>query len=204
MGIAVDLDAAAAVQCARARRFVFLFARRYHPLLAKLATIRASIGFPTLFNLLGPLVNPARVRRQVLGVHDPTAQERVAGALALRGCDHALVIHGDGGVDEATPAGPLRVLIVRKNEPIREELRDPTALGVPRTPLAALVVAGPDESAARVVAVLRGEPGAARDAVLLNAALALEVAGVAADWSDGFAKAARALDDGSAWRLVGT
>jgi anthranilate phosphoribosyltransferase len=204
LGIAIDLDAGAALECARAHRFAFLFARRYHPLLAKLAPIRASIGFPTLFNLLGPLVNPARVRRQVLGVHDLRAQERVAAALALRGCDHALVIHGEGGVDEATPAGPLRVLVVRKDAPIREELRDPAALGVPRTPLAELVVADPDESAARVTAVLRGATGAARDAVLLNAALALEVAGVAADWSEGFATAARALDDGSAWRLVGT
>jgi anthranilate phosphoribosyltransferase len=207
LGIAIDLDAAAAIECARAHRFAFLFARRYHPLLAKLAPIRASIGFPTLFNLLGPLVNPARVRRQVLGVHDRAAQERVAAALRLRGCDHALVIHGDGGeggVDEATPAGPLRVLVVRADHPIREELRDPQTLGVPRAPLAALKVASAEESAARVTAVLRGEGGTARDAVLLNAGLALEVAGVAEDWRSGFAVAARALDDGSARRLVET
>lgn len=206
LGVAIDLDAGAALASARTHRFAFLFARRYHPLLARIAAIRATIGFPTLFNLLGPLVNPARVRRQVLGVHDRVAQERVAAALKLRGCDHALVIHGqgddEGGVDEATPAGPFRVLVVRHDESIREELRDPRSLGVARAPLHELRVASPEESAARVTAVLRGEAGPARAAVLLNAALALEVAGVASDWREGFEQAARALDDGSTWQLV--
>jgi anthranilate phosphoribosyltransferase len=203
LGIPIDLPPAAAAAAARRDGFAFLFARSYHPVLKRVAPIRAALGFPTVFNLLGPLLNPARVRRQVVGVMDARAQEQIAATLQLRGCEHAVVLHGAGGLDEASPLGPLRVLVVRRDAPqIRAEQRDPAELGIARCTLAELQVASVAESCARAEAIVAGERGAARDAVLLNAALALEVAGRARDWRDGFAQAARAIDDGRARRTL--
>jgi len=202
LGIPIDLSPDDAARQHLDRRFTFLFARKYHPILAKMAPIRSAIGFPTVFNLLGPLLNPARVRRQVIGVYDERAQRWMAEALRLRGCEFAIVLHGDQGLDEATPLGPFRALIVEESRPVREEARDPLDLGIPRCRLEDLQVSSAEESRAATIAVLHGEKGPRRDAVLINAALALEVAAVASSWAEGLDRARAAIDRGDAWTLV--
>jgi anthranilate phosphoribosyltransferase len=201
LGIPIDLDPAAAARSVGSHRFAFLFARSYHPVLKKVAPVRQQIGFPTIFNLLGPLLNPARVERQVVGVYSPTLQTVVADALLLRGVRHAMVLHGAGGLDEATPLGPFDCLVVRDGSVIRE-LRDPAELGVARCRLEELQVASAEASRDLAMAVLQGQPGPPRDAVVINAALALEVSGVTEDWKEGAALASARLDAGDVWPWV--
>lgn len=198
LGIPIDLDPAAAAHAAARHRFAFLYARSYHPVMARVAPLRSQIGFPTVFNLLGPLLNPARVTRQVVGVYSAPLQRRMADALALRGCKHALVLHGAGGLDEATPIGPFECLCVRDGR-VTEEVRDPADVGLPRCLLSDLQVSSPEESRRMAEAVLRGEPGPPRDAVVLNAGLALEVAGEVPSFREGVERARRQLDSGKTW-----
>ena len=201
-GVPVESSPQESARRARDHGFTFLYARQYHPVLAKLAPIRAALGFPTIFNLLGPLLNPARVRRQVIGVYSPAGQDRVAEALALRGVERCFVLHGAGGLDEATPLGPFRLLEVCGHEVRPAVERDPAELGLARCELADLQVDGAEASRGRAEEVLRGDRGPCRDAVVLSTALALEIAGVAADWREGAERAATALDSGAAAQLL--
>jgi anthranilate phosphoribosyltransferase len=201
LGVVVDLPPARLAACVRDVGIVFLHAPALHPALAQVAPTRRELGVRTIFNLLGPLVNPAGVRRQVVGVPEPRWVEPMAVALARLGAEHAWVVCGEGGLDELALAGPSRVARVRNGAIDTIEVR-PSELGLAPAPLATLTVCSVAESAERIRGVLAGVPGPARDIVALNAAAALVVAGVSADLRAGLARAAASIDEGHARRTL--
>ena len=158
---------------------------------------------PTIMNILGPLTNPARVARQVVGVSDPALLPLIGGALRLIGHRRALIVHGEPGMDEFSPIGITRVLELRDGD-LCEWWLDPQAdLGWPAHEVADLAGGERDENASTVGAVLRGERrGAARAAVLLNAAAALYIADRVPSFADGIALAESALDQGAGWATL--
>ncbi len=161
------------------------------------APVRKELGLRTLFNLLGPLANPAGARRQLLGVYSPQLVPVLARTLAELGCDRAFVVHGHGGLDEISTSGPTIVAEVRDGT-VREFELVPEDAGMPMAPLAELRGGDASENAAMLRNVLRGEMGARRIAVLLNSGAALAAAGVAEDIREGVRLAERAIDSGAA------
>jgi len=181
----------------------FLFAQVHHPALAKLAAVRRAIGRRTILNLTGPAANPARVTRQLIGVARPGFLGVFAGAIALLGTEATLLVAGDEPLDELSIDGPSTLLWVGR--PLIEQVAtrvNPDDAGLPHHPLSALRGGSAAFNAAALTRLLAGEPGAYRDAVLFNAAAALQVAEVAADWPGGVAQAAAAIDSGAAARLL--
>jgi anthranilate phosphoribosyltransferase len=179
----------------------FLFAQAHHPALARLAAVRRAIGRRTIFNLIGPIANPARVSRQLIGVARPDYAHTYAEAIELLGLEAAMVVSGDEPLDELSIAGPST--IVRIGSCAGGETRIvPEDAGLPRHPLSALRGGDAAFNAAALRRMLQGEPGAYRDAVLFNAAAALIVAGEAGGWEDGVAQAREAIDDRSADTLL--
>jgi anthranilate phosphoribosyltransferase len=174
----------------------FLMAPRHHAALRHAAGPRVELGTRTIFNLLGPLANPARVRRQMTGAFAPHWLRPMAEALARLGTERAWLVHGMG-LDELTLEGPSRVVELADGA-IREFEIAPEDAGLPRAPAAALKGGDPAENAAALAALLAGEPGPYRDCVLLNAAAGLIVAGRAASLREGAAMAAEAIDSGRA------
>lgn len=181
--------------------FGFMFAPTYHPAMKHAMPIRRELPMRTAFNLLGPLSSPAGVRRQLLGVADPTLLELIAGTLARMDAARALVVHGPDGLDELTLSGPNRALLVEGTR-VTEEIVDPAALGLHPAPPEALAGGDAQLNLAIALSVLGGEPGPARDVVLLNAGAAIFVAGRAADVGEGIALAADAIDSGRAAEVV--
>ena len=176
LGARVDCSPATAERCFRELGICFLFAPLYHPALARVATIRRSLGFRTSFNLVGPLVNPCRAQYRLLGVSDEARMADVAGALDLLGVAHAWVLRGDDGLDEITTAAPTRVLEVREGHPIQPLTLTPSDFGVTECPIDAARAESVEENASTVRSVLAGERrDAARELVVLNAAAALHV-----------------------------
>ncbi|HEX4903469.1 MAG TPA: anthranilate phosphoribosyltransferase [Acidimicrobiales bacterium] len=198
LGVGYDLDGAALGAVVREVGLGFCFARAYHPAMRHAGPVRAELGVPTVFNLLGPLSHPGRVRRQVVGVGDARSLDLVAGALAARGSRHALVVHGDGSLDELALTGPTEVREVRDGEVVGAWQVVPGDVGLDA--VEAEQLPGGDAGANAEIArrVLGGDAGPARDIVLLNAGAALLVAGVAPSLPDGVAQAAAAVDDGRA------
>jgi anthranilate phosphoribosyltransferase len=179
----------------------FLFAQLHHPALARLAPVRRAIGRRTIFNLIGPMANPARVTRQLVGVARADYLDPYAGALALIGSEAAMVVAGEENLDELSVAGPSRVVRVGRCGQGTEGVV-PEDAGLGRHPLEALRGGDAAYNAAALRALLDGAAGAYRDAVLLNAAAALIVAGKAAGWREGVTLAAQAIDDGAAADLL--
>lgn len=184
----------------------FCFAPAHHPAMKYAAPIRAELGFRTIFNILGPLTNPAGARRQVLGVYEPGLTMTLANVLMKLGCDHAMVVHGQlpgntgrahGALDELSTCGPSQISHV-KGDQIKTYEIDPAELGLPLSHPEALHADGPDQSADIIRNVLAGKHGPARDIVCLNAAAALVVSDIAEDLVDGLERAASAIDDGAA------
>ena len=161
------------------------------------APVRRELATRTVFNVLGPLTNPAGARAQVVGVYAPELVETIASVLATLGARRAFVVHGAGGIDELSPAGPNLVCEVVDGDVTRREI-DPLDLGVPRCSSADLAGGTPEENAAVVREIFAGAPGPKREAVLLNAAGAIAAAGHAADLEDGYRLAAEAVDSGAA------
>ena len=179
----------------------FAFAKAYHPALRHAGPVRVQLGVPTVFNTLGPLANPGRVRRQVVGVADSALGARMIDVLRATGSESSWVVTGEGSLDELTTAGPSIVHCLQDGE-ITTETVDPQALGLAK-PADGALDGGDAETNARILrSVFAGEPGAVRDMVLLNAAAGLVVAGVAADLADGLAKGADAVDSGGAQAKV--
>jgi anthranilate phosphoribosyltransferase len=178
----------------------FLFAQKHHPALAKIAPIRKALGRRTIFNLLGPLCNPAGVMRQLIGVASPDLITRHADALRILGVDRAMTVSGDEGLDELSVAGPSRVATIGLALP--NEAVSPEDAGLSRHSLEALKGGDAAYNAAALRRLLNGEQGAYRDAVLLNAAGALIVADHAHDWKHGVEEAAEAIDRGLAKALL--
>lgn len=197
LGVSLDIPPAGVAACVREAGIGFFFAPRYHPALRFAAGPRRELGVPTTFNFLGPLANPARVRRQVVGVADPGMAERVIHTLAELGTRRAMVFFGHDGLDELTTTDVSTVREVREGEH-RTWLLDPSELGVARATRDALVGGDPAHNAAMAHRVLGGETGPVRDVVLLNAAAAIVVAEVADDFAGGLEVAARSLDSGAA------
>ncbi|MBA3382546.1 MAG: anthranilate phosphoribosyltransferase [Actinobacteria bacterium] len=177
--------------------FGFMFAPVHHPAMRHAAPVRRELGTRTVFNLVGPLTNPAGARAQVMGVYSPEVARTVAEVLALLGATRAFVVHGAGGVDELSPAGPNLVYEV-VGEDVRERTVDPVELGVARCQPEELRGGDPAENAEAIRRVLAGEDGARRNSILLNAAATVAAAGLADDLRDGLELARQAVDSGVA------
>ena len=201
LGIPLDPGPEEVARSIRDTGFGFIFAPSYHPAMKHAMPIRRELPMRTIFNLLGPLSSPARVRRQLLGVADPALLSLVAGALSRLEARRALVVHSHDGTDELSLGGPNQALLVEDGE-VRELVIDAAELGLERAPLATLVGGDAQLNSAIAISVLGGEPGPARDVVLLNAGAALFVAGVAADVAEGVGLAADAIDSGRAADVV--
>lgn len=176
----------------------FLFAQKHHPALGPIMPIRRAIGRRTIFNLLGPLCNPAGVTRQLVGIANPALVETYAGAIELLGAVDAMVVAGDEPLDELSVSGPSTV---RRIGTAAERI-SPDIAGLPHHPQEALKGGDAAYNAAALRRLLAGESGAYRDAVLFNAAAALIVAGHAHDWKSGAEEAAEAIDKGLAKALL--
>jgi anthranilate phosphoribosyltransferase len=175
----------------------FCFAPRYHPAMRHAGPTRRELGIPTAFNFLGPLANPAGVRRMMIGVADPRMAERMVGVLAARGCKRALVVHGDDGLDELTLATTSQVVELRDGA-VSTYAIDPATLGLPPASGDTVVGGDPALNAELSRRVLAGEPGPHRDIVTLNAAGGLVAAGLADDLPTGLEAARASIDGGLA------
>jgi len=197
LGIDVDVAPDALEAQVRDHGLGFAFARTFHPAMRHVGPVRAELGIPTVFNILGPLSHPARLTRQVIGAADWSIAERMAQVLKATGSTRSLVVHGDGGLDELTTTGPSRLLSLEDGE-ITEIAVDATDLGMARVTPEDL--AGGDAAANAEIArrLFDGEPGPKRDIVVLNAAAGLVAAGIADDLAAGVEAAAAAIDDGRA------
>jgi anthranilate phosphoribosyltransferase len=202
LGVVIAMDEQRAGDCLAATGFTFLFAPHYHPAMKSIAPVRAALGVRTVFNVLGPLSNPAEPPFLVVGAFDLSTAELVAQALSGMNIERALVIHGAAGWDEPTPVGPFELFDVRAGA-VRRERRDPADYGLSPCTLGDL--AGGDAAHnARVLqrTLTGGERGAARDALLLGAALALEATGLETAPRLAVARAAQAIDSGAAAGLL--
>ena len=199
LGVNIQLGPDEVARCLDEAGVGFMFAPLYHPAMRHAGPVRRELGVRTVFNLLGPLTNPAGANAQLLGVADPKAAGIIARALARLGTRHALVVHGGGGLDEISLSGPTVCYEVRAGHPeITEFTITPEEFGLAGAPVAAVQGGTATENAALLRAVLDGAPGPHRDIVLLNAAAALYVAGQAPDLATGVAQAAESIDSGAA------
>jgi anthranilate phosphoribosyltransferase len=202
LGLCLPLDEAGARRCLEETGFTFLFAPYYHPAMKTVAQVRGAMGVRTVFNILGPLTNPARPPYSLIGAFSPAMAELMAESLAGTNLTRAFVVHGEPGWDEATPCGPYLLFDVRPGSVTRHE-RDPAELGLPRCAPGDLAGGDCQQNAAHLRAVLRGEEGGAhRDALLLGAALVLELTGRSPSAADGLVTAAEAIDGGAAAALL--
>lgn len=200
LGLALEQTPAAAERLLADLGICFLFAQAYHPALARLAPIRRAIGRRTIFNLLGPLANPAGVSRQLIGVAAPELIPAYAQALRLLGCERAIIVSGDEGLDEFSIAGPSQFSTI--GLALAGGTVTPEQAGLRRYPLDSIKGGDAKFNAAALRRLLDGEAGAYRDAVLLNSAAALIVAGKAHSWTDGIEEAGEAIDKGLAKALL--
>lgn len=201
LGVRVDAPAAVQTECLRRVGLCFCFAQHHHPAMKHAAPARQALGIPTIFNLLGPLTNPARADRQVLGVFADRFIEPMAESLRRLGAVRAVVFHSRDGMDEISVSAPTRMAVITSAGVRLWEL-DPTELGLKRSPREELAVSTLAEAADAVRQVLAGQAGAKRDAVLLAAAASLVVTDLAPDWPQALALAADAIDSGEARRIL--
>ena len=181
--------------------FGFMFAPAHHAATRHVVPVRKALGVRTIFNLLGPLTNPAGARRQLVGVSDPSAIELVAGALARLDTERALVVSSADGLDELSTSGPTHVVEV-EGDSLRRYVVEPADVGIPVAPPDAVSGGTPAENAVIVRAILAGEPGPRRDIALLNAGAAVYAAGRADTLAGGVQAARAAVDEGSAERVL--
>lgn len=200
LGVSIHVGSERAGEILAEVGLVFLFAPDYHPAMRHVAGVRRDLGVPTLMNLVGPLANPALAGRQVVGVADADRAPMVADALLRLGAMHALVVHGEIGIDEIAPVGLTRVWEVLDGT-LREWRLDPADVGLDTPSLEGLEGGEPSENAERILALFArpaSVPAALRAAVLLNAAGAIYVSGTSESLPDAVAQARRALDSGAA------
>ncbi|HLY52151.1 MAG TPA: anthranilate phosphoribosyltransferase [Steroidobacteraceae bacterium] len=204
LGVPIPADGVAAAACLSATGFTYLFAPHYHPATARVAPIRAALGVRTVFNILGPLVNPAQPPLHLIGAYSLGVARLMAETLAGLPIERTFVVHGAEGWDEPTPVGPFTVFDVRPGK-VAAGVRSPADYGLAPCQTSALAGGDALHNARALEAVLAGEDrGAHRDCLLLGTALALEVAGVAAEPREGIARAAAAIDGGAARSLLET
>jgi anthranilate phosphoribosyltransferase len=201
--VAIELSPAGVRRCVETAGIGFCFAPRFHPAFRFAAPSRREIGIPTVFNLLGPMANPGRVRRYLIGVADAAFAERMLASLRAHGATDAWVVHG-GGLDELTTTGSSTVLALQHDGGAHTFPVDPVELGLAPATHEQLTGGDPPYNAAVVRRVLGGEHGAHRDIVVLNAAAALVIAGEVADLPAGVERAAVVIDDGAAAKVLDT
>ncbi len=201
LGVAIDLDAAQAGRCLDELGISFLFAQRLHPAMREVGAVRRALGVRTIFNLLGPLTNPAGAGRQLMGVFAEELVERVAAVLVELGCERAWVVHGADGLDEISTTGPTHVAEVRNGAIRRFEL-EPEALGFERATIASLAGGTPEENARALERVLEGAAGPLHEVTVLNAGAALLVGGVAQELAEGIDRARNAIASRAARELL--
>ena len=198
LGMPMPLDAQASIDCLDALNFTFLFAPGYHPAMKAIMPVRGALGVRTVFNILGPLANPAAPPYMVIGAFSRDMAKLMADTLAGMPIERAFVVHGEPGWDEATPVGKFLLYDV-KSGAVSESTRAPDDYGVKRCSAEDLQGGDASHNAAEFVRVMSGEDlGAHRDALLMGASLVLEVAGLATDARDGATQAANAIDTGAA------
>lgn len=202
LGVAIDIPAARMADVLGEAGIVFMFAPTMHPAMRHVGPVRRELGVETLMNMVGPLANPARAGRQVVGVSDAARADLMAGALCALGTAHALVVHGAPGMDEVSPIGVTDVVEVKQGAVTRWTI-DPAALGFGDFDAAALAGAGPAENAAVIEAVLRGSgTPAAEAAILLNAGAALYAAGRVPSVDRGVDMARESVRSGAAYEAL--
>jgi anthranilate phosphoribosyltransferase len=197
LGVNVNMTPEQVAQCVDEIGIGFMFAPNHHSAMKHAAPVRRELGVRTLFNLLGPMTNPAGAKRQVMGVFDRTLTAKLAHVLQRLGSKHVLVVHGADGMDEISFAGDTYIAELKDGR-VSEFVLNPRQFGMSLHQTASIRVQNAEESKAIVLAVLSGEAGPARDIVLLNAGAAIYVAGVANSIEDGIAAAARVIDSGLA------
>ncbi len=203
LGVNVELGPSGVAACVEGAGIGFCFAPRFHPAMRHAAPVRRELGVPTIFNFLGPLANPARVRRQVIGVSDFAMGEKMVAVLAAMGSERVLVVHGDDGMDELSiTAGSTVWDFERSVGEVRTYRVEPSALGLAPAVLADLTGGGPRENAEIAKLVLSGERGPRGDVVALNAAAALVVAGRSASIEEGLALARGVLESGAPMEVL--
>ena len=201
LGVAIDLDARRMSEVLRRAGISFLFAPKLHPAMGAVMGVRRELGVRTVFNVLGPLTNPAFARRQVLGVYSDHLVDVVARVLLALDSEHALVVHSRDGLDEISVSAPTRVCEVHNGKIWAYEL-DPESIGVTRHQIEEIAGGDPRENARIAREILSGEAGARSDIVAANAAAALYVAGVTPSIREGVAKAREAIRSGAAMRKL--
>ncbi len=197
LGVRFDLTPEEVVRSVDEIGLGFMFAPSYHPAMKHAMPVRRELGLRTVFNMLGPLTNPAGAEAQVLGVYAPELTEMHAGVLRNLGSKRAFVVHGAGGLDELSTLGETRVTELREGELSTYKIA-PEELGLPRARPEDIRGGTPQENAELLVRVLEGEAGPARDIVLLNAAAAIAAGGKADTLAEGIPVAAEAVDSGAA------
>jgi anthranilate phosphoribosyltransferase len=201
LGFNLELPAERIAESIDTLGFGFLFAPTHHPAMKHAAPVRKELAARTVFNVLGPLTNPAGARAQVVGVYSPDLVKTLAEVLATLGARRAFVVHGAGGIDELSPAGPNLVCEVVEGG-VREREIDPLELGIARCAPEELRGGSPDENAAAIRDVFAGGDGGRRDAILLNAAGAIAAGGHAEDLREGLELARKAVESGAAAERV--
>ncbi|MEW6142027.1 MAG: anthranilate phosphoribosyltransferase [Chloroflexota bacterium] len=197
LGVKIDLGPEEVGRCIDEIGIGFLFAQRLHPAMKHAAAARKETGIRTIFNILGPLANPAGATIQLMGAYSAALTVTLAEALKSLGTKRAVIVHGHGGLDELSTTGTNQVVYLNNNEISRHQVT-PEELGLPIAPIEALLGGTPQENAAIALEVLHSKPGPKRDVVLLNAAAGMMVSGKANNMADGLAIAVEAIDSGKA------
>ncbi|MCP9308614.1 anthranilate phosphoribosyltransferase [Zymomonas mobilis] len=204
LGVKIDLTPKQAEHCLKETGITFLFAPTYHPALVELAPLRRKIGQPTIFNLIGPLANPAQVSRQLIGLASPRYFDAYSEAISLLGLDTVLLVSGDDPLDEVSISKSSTALMIRKNEnpnsglPAGRIRIKPADVNLDTHPISSIRGGNADYNAQALLDLLAGKASAYRDAVLINAAGALIVAEKCWDWDDGVNVASNIIDSGRA------
>jgi anthranilate phosphoribosyltransferase len=202
LGIPLPLDEQAVIDCLKATNFTFLFAPAYHPAMKAIMPVRNALGVRTIFNMLGPLTNPAATPFQLIGAFSKDAAKLMADTFAGMPIERAFVVHGEPGWDEATPVGEF-VLYDARNGAVEESVRTPEQYGLDRCSPEALTGGDAEYNAQELRRVFDGEDkGPHRDALLMGTSLVLEVLGMAKDAKEGVDMAASAIDSGAAKKLL--
>jgi len=201
LGVEVDLAPEKLPRCLEASNMCFAFARNHHPAMKHVASARTSLAIPSIFNLLGPLTNPARAKHQLLGVFAPELTDRLAAVLRELGSERAWVVHAEDGLDEISTLGPTRISELRDGH-VKTWQLDPRSLGLSYARLSDLQIETVDQGAEALRLLLAGEKGPRRDIALLNSAAALVIAGASSDLAHAMSIAAESVDEGLAQKTL--
>ena len=201
LGIPIQLSPSEAAQALRTHHFAFLLAPSHHPQLKAVMPVRKALGVRSILHILGPLLNPAGARRQVMGVYHSRLVPLVANAMILLDIQHAMVVHGDGGLDELALSGPSQIAELRDGK-LTQHTITPEEVGLQRAPLESLTGGNARVNALILNGIFSGKSGPPRDVVLLNTAAVLVVGGLATNLRDGILLAAATIDSGAVTRLI--